>query len=110
MTASARIIRRCLADLGIDISSDTSKEQDDNDQKSEVLYAKALLKECDSLDDEFALVKKIYFARILEQHPDKVSLHETVVVDMATAITTTTSNFCLLCRTLCTCCHFFLLL
>ena len=66
---TARIIHSCLADLGIDVVSDDSGGED-----SSKIFAKAMLEECPSLDAQFAVVKKIYFARILEQHPDKVSL------------------------------------
>ena len=64
---TARIIHSCLADLGIDVTSDEGTED------SSKIFAKAMLEECPSLDAQFAVVKKIYFARILEQHPDKVS-------------------------------------
>ncbi|KAL3904509.1 MAG: hypothetical protein SGILL_010040, partial [Bacillariaceae sp.] len=61
------MIRKCLADLGIDVSSE------EEDSSSDKIYAKAMLEEAGSynLDAQFAVVKKIYFARILEQHPDK---------------------------------------
>ena len=70
MTAHSRIIRKYLADLGIDVVASSKEGEEDSSGK---IHAKALLEECGSLDEQFAVVKKIYFARILEQHPDKVS-------------------------------------
>lgn len=32
-----------------------------------------LFADCDSMDDEFKVVKTLYRAKILEEHPDKVS-------------------------------------
>ena len=66
-TSTASIIRHCLADLGITLDVSESSNEEGG-----LIYARPLLEECGSLDDQFAFVKKLYFARILEQHPDKV--------------------------------------
>lgn len=64
MTKYHRTIVRCLNDL--DISSDTLRQSSSSSA---------------SLQEEFKIIKKIYFVRILEQHPDKVNEEKMALVN-----------------------------